>query len=137
MRAAPLASVSDYRARFGDVEDEGRLAAMLEDASAMMLSAYLGRFGRPYREGDSSRFDLNARAVCCAVVSRSLSAGAYMGVSQYTETAGSYSGSVTYANPSGDMYLSKSDLRRLGLLGSRARSVAAATAADRNGDRDA
>lgn len=48
--------------------------------------------------------------ICCAMVKRAmLAADDTAGVSQHTETAGSYSESYSYANPTGDLYLTSAE----------------------------
>jgi hypothetical protein len=55
-------------------------------------------------------------AVECAMVKRALMSNLdLIGVSQHTMTAGSYNENVTYANPSGDMYLTKNEKKLLGI----------------------
>lgn len=113
---------SDYEARYGAADE--RADVLLEDASGAMLAAYAARYGEPYREGAHPVFDANARAVCCSVAHAALMAPeGFEGASQYSQTAGPYTASVTYANPGGNVYIGKSDLRRLGLLGCRVGSI--------------
>lgn len=103
----------------------------------MLVSLYRQRHGVPYREGDSVPFDLNARAVCCAMVSRAINIGAgVFGATQVQQTAGSYSASASFAGPTGDLFATKSDLERLGLSGQRIWSIAPMTATDRKGEAD-
>lgn len=131
----PLATVADYAARYGQPTDEGRVAALLEDATALLLSAYEQCHGAAYQEGERPAFDRAAKATCCAIVSRALNVPTgFEGATQYTQTAGSYSASVTLSNPTGDLWLSKSDRQRLGLVGYRIGSIAPMTAADRGDD---
>ncbi|NMM96291.1 phage protein [Bifidobacterium sp. DSM 109960] len=48
--------------------------------------------------------------ICCAMVKRAmLASDDTAGVSQHTETAGSYSESYSYANPTGDLYLTSAE----------------------------
>ncbi len=131
---ALFATIADYEVRCGAVDDgdEAKVEALLEDASAFLEGQYRRRTGRRYEECDNSVFDANAKAVCVAMVSRAVAAsGALAGVTQQSQTAGSYSASYTYANPTGDLYLSRSDLKRLGLAGTRIGSIDAMTAKDR------
>lgn len=122
--AETLATPDDYAARFGAPADEARLAVLLADASAILLSAYERRYGTAYEAGAHPAFDRSAPAVACLIVNRVLSApAALMGATQYSQTAGSYNASVTYGSAMGEMYLSKSDLKRLGLSGSVIREL--------------
>lgn len=117
MAAEPFAGVSDYAARYGEPEDSGRIGALLADASAMLRSAFRRRAGEAYCEGISDDFDENVGAVCCAMVFRATRAGDMAGASQMSQAAGDYSASVTFANPTGDLYMTAQDLQRLGLGG--------------------
>ena len=106
-----FATIEDYTARYGEPADSGRATALLDDASALLLSAYEGFWGEDYAEGAHAAFDRSACAVCCMVVNRVLAAPAAMlGATQYSQGAGGYTASVSY-----EMYLGKSDLKRLGL----------------------
>ena len=114
---AALASVDDYKARYGEPADETRTGVLLQDASDLMLAAYEDRVGE-YIEGACPAFDRAAPAVCCLLVNRVLSAPSAMaGATQYSQGAGGYTASVTYGSALGEMYLGKSDLKRLGLMG--------------------
>ncbi len=131
----PFATADDYRARYGDA-DEGRLAALLGDATGFLLAAYAAHYGEAWRANVRPLFDAGAKAVCCAMASRVLSAPADLGgASTYQQTAGSYSAMLTFANPTGDMYISKSDLKRLGMGGSRVYAVRPMTDDDRGWER--
>ena len=126
------ATINDYKARYGTPESEERAEVLLADASSYLDSAYFARYHEEHEAGVHPTFDANACAVCCAMVARMLASSADMfGVSQYSQTAGSYTASATFSNPTGDMYVTKSDKQRLGLLGGRMRTIQAATAADR------
>ena len=113
----PLATIEDYRARYGDPADEVRAATLLSDASDLLMSAYESNVG-DYERGKVAAFDRSAAAVCCLVVNRVLSAPAALaGAMQYSQGAGGYTASVSYGSALGEMYLGKSDLKRLGLAG--------------------
>lgn len=125
MSSAPaFASVEDYASRHGQPQDPARVAALLDDASACLLAAYRRDTGEEWAEGASPTFDRAACGVCCSMAARALSTPTgFEGASQYTQTAGPYTASVTYANPTADLYMTKNDLRRLGLTGGRVWSV--------------
>lgn len=111
-----FATIEDYTARYGEPADSERATALLDDASALLLSAYEGFWGEGYAEGAHAAFDRAAAAVCCMVVNRVLSAPAAMlGATQYSQGAGGYTASVSYGSALGEMYLGKADLKRLGL----------------------
>lgn len=130
MEEPTFATAEDYAARYGEPSDPARVEALLADASAILLTAYEGRWGS-YAEGLHAAFDRSATAVACAMVSRALNVPEGMeGATQYSQTAGSYSASVTFANPTADLWLGKSDLRRLGLAGTRVGSIRPMVGAD-------
>nr|DAG59926.1 MAG TPA: hypothetical protein [Caudoviricetes sp.] len=88
--------------------------------------------GTRYLAGANQTFDENVKPVCAAMVARAVNApGAMAGITQQSQATGPYSSSVTFANPTGDLYLGRSDLKRLGLAGCRVCSIQAVTAADR------
>lgn len=123
MDLEPLATLEDYEARYGAVGDPAA-RLVLKDASDALHAAYAARYGAPWALGDHPVFDASSRAVCCAVAHRALLAPTGMeGATQYTQTAGPYSASLTLANPGGDVYLTRSDLKRLGLTGCRIGSI--------------
>lgn len=112
---AALASVDDFKARYGEPADSVRTDVLLQDASDLMLAAFEDRLG-VCSVGACPAFDRAAPAVCCLLVNRVLSAPAAMaGAMQYSQGAGGYTASVTYGSALGEMYLGKSDLKRLGL----------------------
>ena len=121
---APLATPEDYTARYGEVTDPARLQALLSDATSVLLSAYEARWGEGYAPGVHQAFDRSAAAVCCLLANRVLSAPQMLtGATQYSQTAGGYNASVTYGSAMGEMYLGKTDLKRLGLYGSTIREL--------------
>ena len=63
------------------------------------------------------------KIVSCEMVKRARASGAGPGVSQISETRGPFTGQVTYANPAGDLYLTKADKRLLGSGGQVAGNV--------------
>lgn len=112
-----FASPEDYKVRYGEPADASRVGVLLEDASDLMLAAYEDRLGQ-YEKGACPAFDRSATSVCCLLANRVLTAPAAMaGATQYSQGAGSYTASVTYGSALGEMYLGKSDLKRLGLSG--------------------
>ena len=127
---AALASVDDYKARYGEPADSARTEVLLQDASDLMLAAFEDRIGE-YTEGACPAFDRAAPAVCCLLVNRVLSAPSAMaGATQYSQGAGIYTASVTYGSGWGDLYLGKRARRRRGPPG---RAVGAPTPLERGG----
>lgn len=104
------ASIYDLENRWKVLEGSERERAMtlLEDGSALIEST-VSRAGAP--EPNSSI----ARMVVCSMVKRAMSAGEFMGVQSEAQAAGPYSQTVTYINPTGDLYLTKSEQKALGL----------------------
>ena len=106
------ATVEDLEVRWRDLSptEQDRAGVLLDDAAAM-LSAYV-----TVDAGDQELLDL-LRIVSCNMVQRAMSAseqGAY-GVTQQTVSADIYSRSMTFANPSGDMYLTRNEKKLLGI----------------------
>ena len=99
---------------------------------ATCCSRPTSRDGGEYRQGEHGAFDRAACAVACSIVSRAVNVPLGLaGASQYSQTAGSYNASVTFANPTAELWVGKADLKRLGLAGCRIGSIDAMTGADR------
>ena len=79
---------------------------LIGDASDMIIDAAA--------DVDSVRPETLTR-LCCQMVKRAMIAEAAnpTGVTQYSQTAGSFSESGTYANPTGDLYLLAVEKRAL------------------------
>ena len=91
MAIKAFATVDDYVAAYGAVADEKQLETLLMRATGYLLAKLDG-----YEDGYDEVLDLNLSTVCMAMVNRALSAPAGMGgVSQYSQTAGSYTASVS------------------------------------------
>lgn len=107
-----FALVSDIESRWRDLstDEETRATVLIDDASAMLESLVT------VDETDTKQAAL-LKTVCCSMVIRSMSAtqSDVFGVSQATMTAGPYTQSQTYSNPTGDMYLTKLEKRLLGI----------------------
>lgn len=104
------ATLEDLEARRGvlDPDDREKAAALLDDA-AVILDGLVTMDG-------SEEQETLLMIVSCNMVSRALSATPdAFGVSSLSTTAGVYSESLQYANPSGDMYLTKLEKRLLGV----------------------
>lgn len=118
--ATVFATKKDYELRYGEVLNQEQLETILEDATDMMLTVYEGYYGEPYQEGNHPSFDRSSCAVCCAVAHRALSVPeGFEGATQFSQTAGSYNASISFSNPTGDLFLTKTDLKRLGLTEQR------------------
>lgn len=108
------ATVEDLEARYGELFDERQeQASVLLDDAAVLIDCMAS-----IDTGDETRMAA-AKAVSCSMVNRALSASEsdMYGVSQQTMTAGSYSQSTSYSNPSGDLYLTGTEKAMLGISG--------------------
>lgn len=107
------ATVSDIEVRWRTLSasEQTKAAALISDATAIIDSLA----GPAFECGED--WDEKAKIVCCNMVIRAMSASASdaFGLSQSSMTAGPYSQSWSYANPSGDMYLTKLEKRMLGI----------------------
>lgn len=104
----PFASVDDLEARFRplSLDEKTRAGTLLKDASALIRDE-CPRWAQACPD--------SLVAVCCqAVIRRMVLPDSQVGVSTTQQTAGSFSESLTYANPMGDLYLTRSERRRLG-----------------------
>lgn len=109
-----FATVDDYEAIYGEVEDAGRVSTLLGYASAFIM----GQSGFQLNPDDPVQ-EANLTRITCALVHRSLSAGAWSGFSSVSQGAGGQTASVTLSNPAGDLYMTKQERRILGLGGGR------------------
>lgn len=117
----PFATVEDYEARYGEVEDEARVSALLQDATNIIAS----QPGFCDKDRDETWWGV-LETVTCAVLHRSLSSGTYAGFSNVSQGAGGYTESVAIYNPGGDMFLTRNEKKALGIGGARIGSVAPA-----------
>lgn len=128
-----FATIEDYEARYGSVLDQDRVTTLLGDASNYLTALYFLEWGEEYKAGEHILFDLNVCAVTCSIVSRVTNVPAGMeGVSQASQGADSYSASYTFANPTGDIYITKSERERLGFGGSGVFTIPPMTEKDRH-----
>ena len=116
-----FADVSDIESRWRTLtsDEEAKAGVLLEDASAM-LTTLVNRID----VADSKQLAL-LKTVCCSMVIRSMSAAESdsYGVDSMSMTAGVYSQSWNYNNPTGDMYLTKLEKRLLGITTSYIDSI--------------
>ena len=122
-----FATVSDIESRWRALTDdeETRADALIDDASAILTCLV------DVDPTDTQQAEA-LTTVCCNMVIRAMSAtaGDSFGVAQSSMAAGPYSQSWTYANPSGDMYLTKLERRLLGINGSYIGSIRPMMAGD-------
>jgi hypothetical protein len=113
--AEPFASPDDLAKRWRPLSETERTSAatLLTDASVEVRSA-LKRAGINPSADD---FDADAATiVVCGMVKRSMIAGdSSPGVTTAQETTGPFSRSFTYANPTGDLYMTKREKLLLGI----------------------
>ena len=118
-----FASVADYTARYGAPSDPDRCRVLLDDAGAF-LEGELLRSGIEVDE-DEELQESNLKRISCRLVSSMLdTADGMSGVSQSSMTAGPFTNSWTFSNPTGAFKLLQSERRSLGVGGVRAGSVA-------------
>ena len=107
-----FAEVSDIESRWRELstDEQSRASVLIDDASAMLTALV------DVDTDDTEQAQL-LKQVCCSMVIRAMSAteADAFGASQMSMTAGPYSQSWNYANPSGDMYLTKLEKRLLGI----------------------
>ncbi|MBQ1449739.1 MAG: hypothetical protein IIZ12_02215, partial [Eggerthellaceae bacterium] len=74
------------------------------------------------------------KIVVCNMVERAMSTGGDMyGVTQQSMTAVGFTQQYTYANPTGDLYISKAEKRMLGISGTgKGRTIMYGMAGDEN-----
>lgn len=114
------ATIDDLELRWRPLtaDESARAQALLDDA-ALMLDATLSAASiQDVEEGALV-------AVSCNMVRRAmaLSDSGMYGVSQGTVSADIYSQTMTYANPTGDMYLTGNEKRMLGISNSYIGSI--------------
>ena len=117
----PFATVADYEARYGKVDDEERISKLLQDATNIIAS----QPGFCDKNRDETWWGV-LETVTCAMVHRSMMAGSYAGLSSVSQGAGGYTASVGVYNPGGDLYLTRNEKKALGIGGARIGSVAPA-----------
>lgn len=111
----PFATVNDLEARWKvlDESEKNRAEVLLTDASAYLLSL-LQQSKVEIIDDDPQKSNLVA--VCCAMVKRIMAVNERLfGVSQFSQTAGSFTEMGTAANPNGDMYLTAAEKALLGI----------------------
>lgn len=107
-----FATVADLEARWRDLteDEEARATVLLDDATAYLQALV-------EVDPDNETQAANLKMVCCNMVKRAMTSAASdaFGVTDATATMGPFSQHVAYANPSGDMYVLKSERILLGI----------------------
>ena len=118
-KETPFASSDDLKARWPDLSDTKLAETLLSDASQLIRDTCPGWV-------HASKATLIA--IACAMVKRAMIAGSdNAGLSSTQETAGPYSQTLTYSNPTGDLYLTRTEKQRLGQGRQRAFSISMET----------
>ena len=105
------ATYEDVEARWRPLssDEQSRATVLLGDAASILDSLV------KVDEDDDAQAEL-LKVVSCDMVIRAMAAAAdTFGVTQSSMTAGPYTQSWSYANPSGDLYLTKLEKRLLGI----------------------
>lgn len=120
MDETSFATVEDLEARWRTLTapEKTRAEALLEDASALVRDLAKGI---DQRLAAGSVSTATVRAIVCAVVKRAMQGPTdHDGVTQVQQSAGPFSQGVSFANPTGDLYLTKVERSRLGGTGRKA-----------------
>ena len=116
----PFATVEDLESRWRPLtpSEQERAATLLDDASTR-LRIELGRAGVRLEEAGPEYMEA-LLIVSCEAVKRMMQAALDQPpMSSFQQSAGPYQGTIGFANPSGDFYLTKAEKRLLGLGGMR------------------
>ena len=116
-----FATVEDIEVRWRalDAPEKLRATALLNDATAILAELV------EIKPDDADQAAL-LTSVCAQMVIRAMSADPSMiGATQAVMTAGPYQQTASYANPAGDMYLTKLEKRLLGITTSYIGSIRA------------
>jgi len=123
MVTTPFAMPADIARRWRPltVDEVARAGVLLEDADALIREAAPGIDARI----EAGSLDpIVPESIVCAMVKRVMQGPADLdGVTQAQQSAGPFSQGVSFANPSGDLYLTKGERGRLGAGRARAGSV--------------
>lgn len=116
----PFASAFDYFALYDTNATDDRLDALLCRASRDIASE-LRAAGIPYDNPDED-FAADLADVACSMVHRALGEDGGddfpeipFGASQFSQTGGPYTRSATLANPYGDLFMTESERRKIGI----------------------
>src|SRR5688572_17624984 len=118
----PFATTSDLTARWRTLTaaETTRAETLLEDASHLILAEDTHGV-----LADLTVVTNTIKRIACAMVIRAMASGIDQGppVTQENWGAGPFSQGLTYANPNGDLYLTKAERRALGFSRQRAGGV--------------
>ena len=106
-----FASISDYERKYGPVENASSLQEWLDDATTY-LTALLGASFDAEDEEQATRL----RTVCRDMAHRAFASVAPgYGVTEFSQGGNGFSESMSYANATGDLYLTKTERALLGI----------------------
>lgn len=115
----PFASSDDLKDRWPDLSDTKLAETLLSDASQLI---------RDTCPGWALASEATLKAIACAMVKRAMIAGSdNAGLSSTQETAGPFSQTWNFSNPTGDLYLTRTEKQRLGQGRQRAFSISMET----------
>ena len=121
------ATVAQYQSRYGTVVDTATLQECLDDATSQ-INAMLDAAGIDYT-APSADYARRLMMVCRQMAHRAFgedgSEFAPFGVSQTSQTAGPYTQSFSFSNPYGDLFMTRSEQKMLGLASSYIGSIPA------------
>ena len=110
-----FATVDDLALRWRTISEiEKKRAETLLDDASMLICAEFRKAGAKLDSDDPIQVSA-CKIVACSIVKRVMLSDFEGDYSQETRTVGPFSSTVTFANPSGDMYLTKQERRILGL----------------------
>ncbi|MCT6899799.1 MAG: phage Gp19/Gp15/Gp42 family protein [Bifidobacterium sp.] len=118
-KEAPFASSDDLKARWPDLSNTEVAETLLSDASQLI---------RDTCPGWAHASEATLKAIVCAMVKRAMIAGSdNAGLSSTQETTGPFSQTWNFSNPTGDLYLTRTEKQRLGQGRQRAFSISMET----------
>lgn len=98
-----------------DLAQRWRALTVAEQQQATVLLGDASQLIRDTCPRWAQATDVTLRSIVCAAVRRVMETGDDPGVAQMTVTTGPFAKTSTFANPSGDLYLTRSEKRRLGV----------------------
>lgn len=122
-----FATYADVEARWRTLtaDEQARATVLLDDASNMLISMVT-------IDASDQQQAANLKQVCANMVIRSMVAStsdAY-GVDELHATMGPFGQTAKFANPSGDLYLTKQERKMLGIRGGKGRMLSPAIGGD-------
>lgn len=119
MTSLPFATVDDLESRWrpmGAGERE-RAGALLMDAS-VKIAAAMSRRGLPLENPEDEYLGQSLLSVCCSMVARAMQVpDGMLGVTSHSQGAIGMTESFSYANPGGDLYMTRAEREQLGISG--------------------